>query len=277
MDGKRCPNGTRKNRKTRICEKPVIIQPRCKNGFRRNRKTRECEDKTLKKRPDMRKIKRLSRKKIKSIIENELRTRRENNMSPLRNNAKDELKEMRFPSNTYFKGIQTLEEASQLSTENISMSPASLTRVDTDESPIRVASPASLIRMSPKPTSPVSPIQVVSSPTKVASPTQISSYKNDEKPKRRRISRKKKNKNKRELSPTKVETSVSPTKVATHIKAESPTRVASPIPAVANNGEDEEEYYYSSPKSINDNDNDKNIGLTPPRQKVLSPQFQEYD
>ena len=85
----------------------------------------------------------------------------------------------------------------------------------------------------------------------------------------------------REVSPTKVATPIkaeSPTKVATPIKAESPIQVvASPL-KIANNGEDEEEYYYSSPKSIdNNNDNDKNIGLTPPRQKVLSPQFQEYD
>jgi hypothetical protein len=112
----RCPNGTRKNRKTGICEKPVIIQPRCKNGFRRNRKSRQCENKTLKKKPDMRVIKRLSRKKINSIIQNEISIRRDNNMSPLQNNAKDKLKELRFPSNSYFKGIKTLRDAINIST-----------------------------------------------------------------------------------------------------------------------------------------------------------------
>jgi hypothetical protein len=110
----RCPNGTRKNRKTGICEKPVIIQPRCKNGFRRNRKTRECEDKTKKKLPNLNVIKKLSRKKMKSIIDNESAIRREKNMSPLNDNASDKLKKLRFPSNVYFKGIKTINDAVEL-------------------------------------------------------------------------------------------------------------------------------------------------------------------
>ena len=40
---KRCPNGTRKNKKTGNCEKKSSIKKRCPNGSRRNNKTGNCE------------------------------------------------------------------------------------------------------------------------------------------------------------------------------------------------------------------------------------------
>ena len=39
---KRCPNGTRRNKKTRLCEKSYS-KKRCENGTRRNKKTGLCE------------------------------------------------------------------------------------------------------------------------------------------------------------------------------------------------------------------------------------------
>jgi len=42
---KRCPNGTRKNRKTGECSKKTA-RKRCPNGTRKNRKTGECSEKT---------------------------------------------------------------------------------------------------------------------------------------------------------------------------------------------------------------------------------------
>jgi len=47
----RCPNGTRKNKTTRICESKLSHKLRCPNGTRKNKDTRSCENIiTLKKR-----------------------------------------------------------------------------------------------------------------------------------------------------------------------------------------------------------------------------------
>ena len=44
---KRCPNGTLKNRKTKNCEvkEDRVIRKRCPNGTRKNRKTKVCQPK----------------------------------------------------------------------------------------------------------------------------------------------------------------------------------------------------------------------------------------
>jgi len=49
---KRCPNGTRRNKTSGICEKKTIKKknkteklPRCPNGTRRNKSTKKCEPK----------------------------------------------------------------------------------------------------------------------------------------------------------------------------------------------------------------------------------------
>ena len=40
----RCPNGSRRNKKTGLCEPVTLIRkPRCPNGSRRNKKTGLCE------------------------------------------------------------------------------------------------------------------------------------------------------------------------------------------------------------------------------------------
>jgi len=41
---KRCPNGTRRNKNTRVCEKKTErIRKRCPNGTRKNKKTMHCD------------------------------------------------------------------------------------------------------------------------------------------------------------------------------------------------------------------------------------------
>ena len=48
-DEKRCPNGTRRNPKTKKCEKKdlIVVKKRCPNGTRRNRITKKCEKKDV--------------------------------------------------------------------------------------------------------------------------------------------------------------------------------------------------------------------------------------
>ena len=45
----KCPNGTRKNKKTGRCEK-TVLKKRCPNGTRKNKKTGRCKKTVLKKR-----------------------------------------------------------------------------------------------------------------------------------------------------------------------------------------------------------------------------------
>jgi len=45
INKKRCPNGTRRNKKTGICEAKKKTENRCPNGTRRNKKTGICEAK----------------------------------------------------------------------------------------------------------------------------------------------------------------------------------------------------------------------------------------
>jgi hypothetical protein len=111
----------------------------------------------MKKLPDLKVIKRLSRKKMNNIIQNEIALRRENNMSPLGDNVNDELKELRFPSNTYFKGIKTLKDAIEKSTSEMKQNSSS------EKSSPEKSSPE---KSSPVKSSPVKSSPVKSSPSK---------------------------------------------------------------------------------------------------------------
>jgi hypothetical protein len=91
----------------------------------------------MKKRPDLKVIKRLSRKKMNNIIQNEIALRRENNMSPLGDNVNDELKELRFPSNTYFKGIKTYKDAIEKSTSEMIETSSSVKSSPVKSSPVK--------------------------------------------------------------------------------------------------------------------------------------------
>ena len=41
---KRCPNGTRRNKKTDLCVEKSLAKKRCPNGSRRNKKTGYCDE-----------------------------------------------------------------------------------------------------------------------------------------------------------------------------------------------------------------------------------------
>ena len=121
----RCPNGTRKNRKTGanpwgskgaeplcIDKQDIVTQPRCMNGERRNRKTRICENKIEKKKPNLKTIKRLSKRKISKIINYE----KERKGELLNDDVEiSKLNALRFPLNAYFKGIKTIDDAVKIS------------------------------------------------------------------------------------------------------------------------------------------------------------------
>lgn len=170
MKRTRCTNGTRKNRNSGNCEKPIIVQPRCKNGYRKNRKTKECQDKTIKK-LDMKIIKRLSKKKINSIINNELIIKDNIDID----NSKNKLKNMLFPSNTYFKGIKTFNDALKVSVNNVLPYSSS---THSSSTPSSTPSSSLLEYTFPSSSTPINTIYSPNNEEEINSPINVTNYDN---------------------------------------------------------------------------------------------------